>query len=162
MKRGAWWPIGVAAILTATVGANVWVAVVAGSDPSFSVEPDYYAKAIAWDSTMAQARENQRLGWRVEPRLGAISPASETRLDVALLDSAGAPIRDATVRVAAFFNARASDILNATLKADAADYSTQLPMRHAGEWELRFDVRRGTEHFTSTTRIEAVAAARKT
>ena len=35
MKRGAWWPIGVATILGATVAGNVWLAVVAGSDPSF-------------------------------------------------------------------------------------------------------------------------------
>ena len=161
MKRGAWWPIGVAAILATTVGANVWVAVVAGSDPSFSIEPDYYAKAIAWDSTMAQARENARLGWRIEPRLAAISPTRDTRLDVVLVDSAGAPIRDATVTVAAFFNARASHIVNATLTRDTMDYTVQLPMAHAGEWEFRFDVHRGREHFTNTTRIEAVAAARK-
>ena len=162
MKRGAWWPIGVSAILAATVGANVWLAVVAGSDPSFSIEPNYYEKAVAWDSTMAQARENQRLGWRIEPRLGELSANRDTRLDVQLVDSAGAPIRDATVSVAAFFNARASHILHATLKSDTADYTTQLPMTYAGEWELRFDVRRGREHFTNTTRIEAVAAARKT
>jgi nitrogen fixation protein FixH len=156
MKRGAWWPIGVATILAATVGGNVWLAVVANSDPSFSIEPNYYEKAIAWDSTMAQARENQRLGWRLEPRLAAVTPQGESRLDVVLVDSAGAPIRDATVNVAAFFNARASHVLQATLRHEAADYSVQLPITYAGEWELRFDVRRGREHFTNTSRIEAV------
>lgn len=159
MKRGAWWPIGVATILAATVGANVWVAVVAGSDPSFAIEPDYYAKAIAWDSTMAQARENARLGWRIETRVGSVSTTRSTRLDVVLVDSTGAPIRDATVHVAAFFNARASHVLAATLQFDAGDYTAQLPMTYAGEWELRFDVRRGNEHFTNTTRVDAVAAA---
>lgn len=162
MKRGAWWPIGVAAILAATVGANVWLAVVAGTDPSFSVEPNYYEKAIAWDSAMAQARENQRLGWRLETRLGEISAARDTRLDVRLVDSTGAPIPDATVQVAAFFNARASHVLSATLRRDTIDYTARLPMTHAGEWEFRFDVHRGRQHFTNTTRIEAVAAARKT
>ena len=161
MKRGAWWPIGVAAILAATVGANIWLAVVAESDPSFSVEPNYYEKAITWDSAMAQARENQRLGWRLEPRLGEISAARDTRLDVRLVDSTGAPIRDATVRVAAFFNARASHVLNATLQRDSMDYTARLPMTHAGAWEFRFDVHRGHEHFTNTSRIDAVAAARK-
>jgi nitrogen fixation protein FixH len=156
MKRGAWWPIGIATILGATVAGNVWLAVVAGSDPSFSIEPNYYQKAIAWDSTMAQARENQRLGWRLEPRLAAVAPNGESRLDVMLVDSAGAPIRDATVRVAAFFNARASHVVQATLAHDTTDYSARLPIAYAGEWELRFDVRRGREHFTNTRRIEAV------
>lgn len=156
MKRGAWWPIGVATILGATVAGNVWLAVVAGSDPSFSIEPNYYEKAIAWDSTMAQARENQRLGWRLEPRLAAVAPNGEGRLDVTLVDSAGAPIRDATVSVAAFFNARASHVVQATLLHDTTDYSVRLPIAYAGEWELRFDVHRGREHFTNTSRVEAV------
>ena len=67
MKRGSWWPIGITAVLATTVAANVWVATIASDDPSFAIEPDYYAKAIAWDSTLAQARTNATLGWRLTP-----------------------------------------------------------------------------------------------
>ncbi len=162
MKRGAGWPIAVMAILATTVGVDVCMAVIAGDDPSFSVEQDYYKKAIGWDSTMAQARENQRLGWRLQPRLGAMSSNNGARLDVVLVDSVGAPIRDATVRVSAFYNARASAIVHATLDRRPAAYSVQLPVTQTGEWEFRFDVSRGAQRFTSISRIEAVAAGRTT
>ena len=165
MKRGLGWPIAVAAILAITVGANVWVAVVAGDDPSFALEPDYYAKAIAWDSTMAQARENARLGWRLVPTLGAFDRDAGARLDVALVDAAGAPIRGAVVTVYALFNARADKIYRATLAPSStayALYTTRIPVEHGGEWELRFEVTQGGRRFTSTARVEAVAAGRKT
>lgn len=162
MKRGLGWPIGVAAILAITVGANIWVAVVAGDDPSFAIEPNYYAKAVTWDSTMAQARENARLGWRLVPTLGAFHRDIGAQLDVRLLDSAGAPIHGAVVKVYALYNARAEQIYEATLSPADSAYSARIPVEHVGEWELRFEVTQGGRRFTSTSRVEAVAAGLKT
>ena len=160
MKRGLGWPIGVATILALTVAANIWVAFVAGDDPSFSIEQDYYTKAVQWDSTLARAQESARLGWRLAPMLGEMT-SDGARLRVQLVDSTGAPVEGAQVKVAAFFNARADRIIQATLTPASGDYEAQLPVTHAGQWELRFDVTRGKQRFTSTSRIEAVAA-RKT
>ena len=156
MTRGIGWPIGVAAILAVTVGVNIWVAVIAGDDPSFAVEQDYYRKAVSWDSTLAQQRANERLGWQLVPALGSVPPGGTTPLTVRLVDSTGAPIADATVRVSAFYNARAGTVLEATLAPDAQGYEARLPIRHTGAWELRFDVRRGGERFTAVSRVDAV------
>ena len=156
MKRGIGWPIGVAAILAITVGVNIWVAVIAGDDPSFAIEKDYYRKAVTWDSTLAQQQANQRLGWHLVPALGSVSRGAATSLTVRLVDSTGVPISDATVRVSAFYNARAGTVLEATLTPDAAGYETRLPIAHAGAWELRFDVRRGAERFTAVSRLDAI------
>ena len=60
MKRGMWWPIGITTVLATTVAANLWVMRLANEDHSFAIEPDYYRKAIMWDSTLAQ--ENGRTG----------------------------------------------------------------------------------------------------
>ncbi len=73
MNKGVGWPIGVATILVLVVAANVWVAIIANRDPSFAIEPDYYAKAVAWDSSMAQARHNATLNWSLTPTLGAFA-----------------------------------------------------------------------------------------
>lgn len=162
MKRGLGWPIAVTVILGATVAVNVWVAVIANDDPSFAVEHDYYRKAVEWDSTMAQARENARLGWRIEPRLGPIGRKDGSALSVTLTDGSGAPIRDAKIDVTAFFNARADSVLRAELRDSGSSYDTRLPIRHAGAWELRFEVRRGRDRFTNTARIDAVALRDKT
>ena len=66
MKPGMGWPIGVTVILGATIAVNLWVMKIANSDPSFAIEPDYYRKAVHYDSTMAQQRLNASLGWGVE------------------------------------------------------------------------------------------------
>jgi len=158
MKRGAGWPIGLAAILVATVALNIWVYHVANDDQSLAIEPDYYQKAVDWDSTMAQMRQNAALGWRVSPTLAAFTARDGARLQVTLTDASGAAIRGATVKVAAFFNARANDIIDTTLVSDSTGYGGRLPVTHGGVWELRFDVTRGHERFTSTSRVEAVQA----
>lgn len=164
MKRGLGWPIAVTAILGATVGANIWVAVIANDDPSFAVEHDYYRKAVQWDSTMLQGRENERLGWRLEPTLAPFGRRDGSALSVTLTDGSGAPIRDARIEVTAFFNARADSVVHAELRevAGGTSYDTTLPIHHAGAWELRFDVHRGRERFTNTARIDAVALRDKT
>ena len=50
----------IVALLVGGAGANVGLMLVATSDASFAVEPDYYQKALAWDETMAQAARNRR------------------------------------------------------------------------------------------------------
>lgn len=157
MKKGLGWPIGMAAILGLVIVVNVWVAVLANRDPSFAIEPDYYAKAVAWDSSMAQARHNFALNWSLTPTLGAFAADRGATLRVRLTYSSGAAIHGAHIRVAALYNARASTVYTATLGPDGADaYAVTLPVRHAGEWELRFDVTRGAERFTATARVEAI------
>ena len=160
MKRGLGWPIAVMTILGATVGANIWVAVIASDDPSFAIEHDYYRKAVQWDSAMAQAKENERLGWRIEPTLAPIDAGNGSTLSVSLTDGSGAPIRDAKIDVVAFFNARADSVVRAELRDAGSRYDARLPIGHAGAWELRFDVRRGGERFTSTARIDALPTSR--
>ncbi len=156
MKRGMGWPIGIVAILVASVGLNFWMLGVANDDPSFAIEPDYYQKAVHWDSTMAQMRENAALAWRLSPSLGRFSLRDGARLEVTLTDASGVVIPDATIRVAAFFNARANDVYDTTLLRDSTGYTAVLPVRHRGVWELRFDVVRGGRRFTSTARVEAI------
>jgi nitrogen fixation protein FixH len=159
MKKGLGWPISMAAILVSVVAANIWVAVIANDDPSFAIEPDYYQKAVAWDSSMAQARHNAALNWSLVPTLGAFAADKGARLSVRLTDSTGSTIHDARIHVAALYNARANAVYTATLGPDGPDgYVATLPVHHAGEWELRFEVRRGADRFTATARVEAVPA----
>jgi nitrogen fixation protein FixH len=156
MKRGSWWPIGIAGVLAATVAANVWLATIANDDPSFAIEPDYYQKAITWDSTLAQAHTNTTLGWRLTPSLGTIGPAGHARVRATLTDSTGAPISNASVQLSALQIARANNVHRVTLTASAAGiYDGQIDARLPGQWELRFDVRSGSTHFTDVARVDA-------
>ena len=155
--RGLAWPVGITAILGVTVAGNLWVARIAGSDPSVQVEPDYYRKAVEWDARVAQERRNAALGWTLEPTVAAEHGVS--RLAVRLTDRAGAPLAGATVTVSAFPVARSADVVTARLVADGDGYAARVPVARTGIWELRFDVVRGAERFTSTRRVELAAAA---
>ena len=156
MKRGAWWPIGIATVLATTVAANIWVMRVASDDPSFAIEPDYYRKAVTWDSTLAQERQDSILGWRLTPELRVVAATGRTRLSAILTDSAGAPISGAVVKVSALPVARANEVHEVILAAaGAGEYAAQLDSRREGRWELRFDVRAGSTRFTEVARVEA-------
>ncbi|HEX6050040.1 MAG TPA: FixH family protein [Gemmatimonadaceae bacterium] len=155
MKRGLWWPIGVAAILATTVAANIWVMMIASDDPSFAIEEDYYRKALAWDTTLAQAARNTALGWHLTPAMGPIASDGRAVLTAQLMDSLGAVIPNAVVKVSALPVARATEVREATLVADdAGTYAARLDARRPGQWELRFDATVGTERFTQVSRVE--------
>lgn len=159
MKPGTGWIAAVVGILGVTVAANIWLMTVAGDDPSVSVEPDYYRKAVSFDSTIAQGRRNATLGWRIVPSLARITDGRATELRVQLTDSAGAAIAGATVTVEAMANARSDVRLTATLAPDGHDYVATLAISRPGLWEFRFSVVHGGERFTVSERLDAVASA---
>lgn len=159
MKRGAQWPVAVAAILLISSAGQVLFAVVASRDKSFAVEGNYYEKAVLWDAELAQRRENAALGWTVTPTMHLGTGNGDGTLAIELRDAAGAAITGATVRVLAMHNARANRQLSATLsEVGGGAYRADLPAQRPGEWELRFNVQRGGERFTVSERL-AVAGS---
>lgn len=158
MKRGTRWPVAVSLILGTCVAANVWIIRIANADPSFAIEADYYQKALRWDEELAQRERNRALAWELTPTLSSISPDSGAELRVSLRDRTGAPLAGAEVVVQAMHNARAGEPLDGRLlRAGSGQYVARLPLKRPGIWELRFDVRQGTKHFTARHRIEAWA-----
>jgi len=159
MKRGMAWPIAVAGILGLTVAANVWLIRIATGDPSFAIEENYYQRGVHWDDEMAQRAHNAELGWRLLATLSPIERGRGADLHVALNDSAVAPIADASVVVWAVHVARANDPVEVTLHSSApGQYVARVPIERAGLWELRIDVHRGADRFTSTERLDARSA----
>jgi hypothetical protein len=130
------------------LGSLAWIA---SHDPSFSLEPDYYAKAVNWDQERAQWAENRRLGYELE-----LSPiGGDSTLTVRLSSATGAPLSGAEVRADAFFNGRASKIHHVVWSERAPGiYVTALARAQAGLWEFRFTVRRGSERFTRVVRAD--------
>ena len=154
MKPGAAWPIGITTALLATVVANLVVMRMAGNDPAFAIEPDYYRKAVHYDDVLAQARTNQRLGWQLTVQVDPIVRTRPTRVTVTARDAQGAPLVGAQLAVMARFNARANDTLTTVLLEDAPGrYAGTLPMVLPGAWELRLDATRDAARFRSTTRL---------
>lgn len=152
------WPIGITVVLGLTVVANFWVMRVANDDPSFAIEPDYYKKAVAFDSTIAEERRSATLGWSASASIVA-GGANGATVTVTLRDAQQQPVQGATVRIAALANARANTILSANLTESApGEYRAPLAAQRPGQWEVRVDAVKGTQHFVTSTRTDLAAA----
>jgi len=161
MTKGWQWPFLLVALLASGVGANLYLLARAVGDPSFAVEPDYYAKAVAWDDHQAQARENVELGWSVQIEVAPAALATgRARVVAKLTDRDGRPIGGATVALEAFHNARAADRLEATLSESAVhDYVAEVAIVRPGLWEFRVTARRGGDTYTAVIDQDAPGAS---
>lgn len=156
------WPVIVVVVLGGYVAFGITAARIASHDPNFAIEPDYYRKAVTWDSTLAQGRENVALGWHVTPSLGAVGGAS-TLLALQLRDSVGDAVSGASLSVEARQVAHAEDVVRATLHADSAGvYVAPMPFVRAGLWEIRVVATRGAARFATSVRMDASSASAAT
>lgn len=147
------WPLAMAAVLALTVVTNVALLVAANGPDRAVPERDYYRKALAHDSTLAQRARDAALGWSAAAR---IEPAARgARVELRLAGGDGAPIAGARVALEALHNREAARPVTGVL-ADAGGgrYVAVLPLARPGRWELRVDARRGAERFTAIVRAE--------
>jgi nitrogen fixation protein FixH len=155
VKPGMQWPIGVAVVLGATVIANVVVMRIANSDKAFAIEPDYYKRAVAFDSTLATERRSDALKWSASAQFLAQTEATQRTLAVTLTDAQGVSVQGAIVTVTTLANARANAVLSARLQESSPGrYQGSLSATFPGQWEVRIDAVRGAQHFVTTTRTE--------
>lgn len=152
LESGRLWPWFIALLLVATAGGQFVMVYAATHDPTFAVEPDYYKKAVAWDTTMVRERENLRLGWQAAGSMARTDAGAEVR--IALTDSTGSPVAGAEVRVMAIHNLDGSHPVAIVLRESGPAYRGVLPDARRGLWELRLDVVRGTIHFTPSLRVD--------
>jgi nitrogen fixation protein FixH len=161
LKPGAWWPVAIVGVLVVTVGANVALIVAARDPNAYVVEPHYYEKALAWDSTMAIARRSAALGWQVDATLHGWTP-SGTPLVVQLADSAGAAVAGAQVRAELLNNLSPEHPVRAALaEAGGGRYAANVPLPRTGLWEIRLEARRDADLFVADLRRDATGGGRK-
>lgn len=145
MRASVVWPSFVLGIALTSLSGATWLVYAAHSDPSFAVEPDYYAKAVRWDDIAHQAQENKRLGWTI-----TMPECSLRRASIRLSDGKDQALIGATVTAVAFANARANERLTLEF-VDEGDgrYSAPLTPERGGLWRFRFNVVLGGDTVTS-------------
>ena len=151
------WPWVPALLLVSLLGTQLAVLSSALDDPSFASEPDYYRKALDWDTRQARARQSQALGWTV--RAAVDGRMSATRVvSLSLADARGVTIDGAALSAIAFPIARAGQARELAFREVAPGlYRAELGVARLGIWELRCSATRGHEHFESTLRFEIEA-----
>lgn len=148
MRGARWWPVAIILVLGTTVVANLALFWAANHDPGFAAEPDYYQRAVTWDSTVAQRARNAELGWQVAATIEPPRKDGGAIVTVELGDRAGAPIDGAAVRIDASHNASAGRIVSIELlPAGAGRYQGTIPLAAAGFWRLELTATHGAERF---------------
>jgi len=149
-----WWPVALVAVLGLTVLVNVAVYWKANSDPSFAVEPDYYQRAVDWDSTVAARQRSDALQWRADVQL---APPQDglAAITVTLSGRDGAPVDSAEVRVEASFNGDGARVYARQLTASGpGTYTARIPSVEQGLWRVDLTAARGTDRFVERATVD--------
>lgn len=148
MKAARLWPLALTAVLAITVAANFWLLWAANDDQHLAFEPDYYRKALAWDSAMAQGGRNLDLAWQATARLD-----HRGRLAVTLADRHGLPLPGARVTAEIIPIAHADRFRSVTLTEGApGDFGAVIPLVYGGLHEIRLNAVRLGDRFTTVLR----------
>ncbi len=141
------WPVIIVTLLLLHIGLCTALAIMANSDPTNVIEPEYYSQAVHWD---------QRGGATWKPTLDVTADAAGRKLTLHLTDTAGIAVDGVTVTLIAFHHAHAADRFSALLTATGEHgvYSATMPLRRAGLWEFRITAKRGGEMLNATERFD--------
>lgn len=149
----AWlWPTIIISMLLGHASMLVVVVLIATSDRGFSVEPDYYQKAVTWDARAAQERNNEKLGWQATLSLGdKVSVFGEREITCRLVNQHDQPLDGGEVSLEFFPHARGMQRQTVSLTSEGdGNYSGTCKFHRDGVWEFRLSVVRGPESYTYT------------
>ncbi len=154
MKAASAWPVAIVAVLGVTVIANIgllWQANAPGSD---DIEPNYYRRALAWDSTQAARGRSATLGWHSDASF--VTRPHTVGVHVALSDSLGAALSGAKVGVVGVHNLspQRPEVWGLHETAPGA-YDSDVLLPHGGRWELRISARRGRDEYLAVLHADA-------
>ncbi|MBY0396941.1 MAG: FixH family protein [Thermoleophilia bacterium] len=151
--KGRRWPAMVVGLIGLNASIVITTVVLATSDKSFAIEPDYYKKAVEWDRTARERGHAAELGWDINVSLNpAKARAAGPTLRVTLArpaqttGQAATPLDGAQVRIEAFPQARSGwRISGAAAGIGKGVYDLDAPVNRPGVWEVRIHIQRGPD-----------------
>lgn len=160
LVRNRWMfvPIGLLT-LSVTVGLTTVALAVAGHP--IGAEPDYYAKAAAWNSHRAQVAVNDSLRWNVAPAIVAGADGSPTlRIEIrdkyaGLIDADSADLEAIPIVSADIHE------IGPMTRTETGRFERRLQARVPGQWEFRLTIRKGDLTYTDTFRRSLTFTSRK-
>ncbi|RMH12206.1 MAG: hypothetical protein D6695_07365 [Planctomycetota bacterium] len=159
-SRGWIWPVLVIALLGGQAVMLAVTFIIASSDPSVAVEPNYYEKALAWDEDRDRRRDPALDGFEISAEL---QPASDRNSKGALVVSVfrdGAPVEDAVIDAVIFHHARSGDRQTLSLLPQKPGvYVASADLRRDGNWEVRLSVQADRMSYLLTRQLELYGSA---
>lgn len=116
-RRAAWrWGSLVVGLLSLQVAGGIVAIILASSDESVAVVPNYHEKALNWDAEMAAQAASAALGWRCEvSQIGGTAEPGGLRITVT--DREGKPVAVRSGALRLYRHIRAADVRRLPLPA---------------------------------------------
>ncbi|MEM1026750.1 MAG: FixH family protein [Planctomycetota bacterium] len=121
---------------------------------SAGVEPNYYARAVAWDADQELLRDSDQLGWQVAVTSDIWRDSDNRRkINLSVFDADGVAVERAEVALMMHHAVYPTRKADATLREQGEGvYTAKLPGLTAGLW--RIDVRIVVPDSASTTQTQ--------
>ncbi len=145
-------------IIFVLLGMNVVVVAItvyaAHKDGGAAIEPDYYRKALAYDTLQERQLASASLGWTVTAEFEADPQSGENLLRIIATDGGGGPLTGAVVHADAFPSVRANErsrLLCREIRPGI--YAAPLTLTRAGSWRIEATVESRDHVFVQRTDI---------
>jgi len=155
-RNAAWrWGALIVGMLGLQVGLGVVAIVLATSDKSVAVVPDYYEKAMKWDEEVAARDASDSLGWTATVEYFSPDPPA-AGLAIRLTDAEDHPVPIQSGRVRFYHHARAAEVFYHEVGV-TRDGRVRCPdcFPNEGLWQVELDLVDGAgQRFVDSRTIE--------
>jgi hypothetical protein len=156
-EKGLHWPLGLVCMFLFSATLLITTGVMGAGKGAQSVEPDYYARSLDWDSEKDRLNTAGRLGWSV--RISAsptLDPVGSRLVSVMIVNADSIPVEDSLVEITCFSQANAHEPFTKVLpKAGGGQYQSRITGMHTkGLWEFRISIRHAGEQALVIKSIE--------
>ncbi len=148
-SRGWWYPWIFVGGMTVVILVNaVMITLAVGTFPGIQTQ-DYYRKGLAYNETLAAAKSQKALGWKIETGInGGVVSATFTDRD-------GHPIQDLLVEAFLIRPTHEGHDVAVILKTEGnGRYTAPVAVPLPGQWTLRVHAKRGNTVFQDTRKIK--------
>ena len=150
------WPGIVFGLIATSMTLMTITLTLAVSDPSFGVEEDYYAKAVAWDETAELRASSDALGWSADVSISdVVDGKGERSVTVLLTDAEGLPVDASPTKAVVFHHARRTETFELRLVRIAPGrFAAGAPLTREGLWQVRLRFEADNDVFLITTDVD--------
>jgi nitrogen fixation protein FixH len=111
--------------------------VLALSDPTVAVIPNYHQSALDWDVTHRSRQLAEQLGWEIDYNVVPSEQAGQRSLMVTILDRDRQPVSDLNISAKLYRHARGGEVDHFNLKAIAeGNYQADTKLSERGLWQI--------------------------
>lgn len=130
------WVSVVVGLLSMQIAIGVTAIVLATSDKTVAVIPDYYQSAVNWDVTRRSLQLTEKLGWTTDCSVGSLDQGYRN-LTIVIQDKDQEPVPELRIFADYFHHSRATEQKRVLMTETAPGlYSAAVSIDQTGLWQL--------------------------